>query len=78
MTADRERKTEPHECSCGARFELGYFDDRRGERATLPDELVDAACPACGKAKSLSLPAGAEKTLVAELADDGQEEGVGD
>jgi len=78
MAADRERKTEPRECSCGARFEVGYFDDRRDERAALPDELVAAACPACGKTKTLSLPAGAGKTLVAELADDGQDEGAGD
>jgi len=77
MAADRERKAEPHECSCGARFELAYFDDRRGERAALPDELVDAACPACGKVRSLSLPAGAAKTLVAELSDHDPEEGEG-
>jgi hypothetical protein len=79
MRAGRERKRDPHHCAdCGADFEVEYFDDRRaGERVALPPVLVDVSCPGCGKAKSLSLPAGAERTLVVELDEGETEEGGG-
>lgn len=80
MPLERERKAEPHRCSCGAHFEVLYLDDRQDERAALPAEEAEAACPACGQRKSLSLPAGASRTLRVELAADvlADEEGAGD
>jgi predicted RNA-binding Zn-ribbon protein involved in translation (DUF1610 family) len=67
-TEARARKSEPHRCpECGAVFEVTYFDDRRGVRAQLPMTTTEAACPACGRSRSVALPAGAERTLAVEL-----------
>lgn len=79
MTAARERKRDPHHCAeCGADFDVEYFDDRRaGDRVSLPPVLVDVACPACGKTRSVSLPAGAERTVVVELDEGEADEGGG-
>ena len=78
MTPARERKRDPHQCvDCGADFEVEYFDDRTGERATLPPVPIDVSCPRCGKTRSVSLPAGSERTLVVELVAGEVEEGGG-
>lgn len=70
MHAPRSRKSDPHHCpSCGASFEVTYFDDRTGERALLPMASLDVPCPLCGRMRSVSLPAGAERTLGVELID---------
>ena len=66
----RARKTEPHRCpECGAAFDVSYFDDRTGERSQLPLTTTEAACPACGRTRSVALPAGSERTLAVELRD---------
>ena len=73
----RERKRDPHTCAgCGARFDVAYFDDR-ADSAPL---LHDVGCPSCGKAKSISLPQGSERTLLVELDETGGdvEDGGGD
>jgi hypothetical protein len=68
MAATRRPKSDPHRCpACDASFEVTYFDDRTGERAHLPMASVDVACPACGRMRSLSLPAGAESTIRVDL-----------
>jgi hypothetical protein len=79
MTAARERKREPHHCAdCGADFEVEYFDDRRaGERAAAPPVLVEVSCPRCRKPKSVSIPAGSERTLVVEVDEGEADEGGG-
>ena len=70
MSATRARKSDPHRCpDCAAAFEVTYFDDRVGDRAHLPMAEAEAACPSCGHAISLSLPAGAERTLRMELSE---------
>ena len=67
-TDARARKSEPHRCpACGAAFDVTYFDDRTGVRSLLPMTTTEAACPACGRARSVALPAGAESTLAVEL-----------
>jgi hypothetical protein len=64
MDQVRERKRDPHRClGCAAGFEVAYFDDRADERAALHEVLVDVPCPGCGRTKSVSVPAGAERTL---------------
>ncbi len=69
-TEPRARKSEPHRCpECGAAFEVTYFDDRSGVRAQLPMTTTEAACPACGRKRSVALPAGAERTVAVELHD---------
>jgi hypothetical protein len=78
MSAARERKRNPHHCNdCGADFEVEYFDDRTGERASAPPVLVEVSCPRCGKTRSVSLPAGAERTLAVALVVGETEEGGG-
>jgi hypothetical protein len=79
MTATRERKRDPHRCAtCSTLFEVTYFDDRASDRTTLPALPVDVACPQCGRAKSIMVPAGAERTIVVERDEDGEaEEGGG-
>jgi DNA-directed RNA polymerase subunit RPC12/RpoP len=78
MTTARERKRDPHHCAdCGADFDVEYFDDRTGDRATAPPVAMDVACPACGKPKTVSLPAGAERTLLVELDEGEADEGGG-
>jgi len=78
MPEPRVRKGDPHRCSaCGAGFEVTYFDDRVGERALLPMSIARAACPACGHTRSVSLPAGAERTLKVELSVGSVDEGGG-
>ena len=73
MPAIRERKRDPHRCAgCGTAFEVTYFDDRASDRTTLPPLPVDVACPVCGRAKSLTVPAGSERTIVVER-DDGED-----
>jgi hypothetical protein len=68
VTATRARKSNPHRCpECDAAFEVSYFDDRTDDRAQLPMATAEAACPACGHARAVSLPAGAEHTLLVEL-----------
>jgi DNA-directed RNA polymerase subunit RPC12/RpoP len=70
MAEARARKSDPHRCpECGVGFEVTYFDDRVGERALLPMTIARAACPACGHRRSVSLPAGAERTLQVELSE---------
>jgi len=67
-TGTRARKSEPHRCpECSAAFDVTYFDDRTGVRAQLPMTTTEAACPACGRARSVALPHGAERTLAVEL-----------
>lgn len=76
-TAVRDRKRDPYTCAaCGARFEVTYFDDRAESVPTLHD----VGCPQCGRAKSITLPVAAERTLQVELDDSGAEadEGAGD
>jgi hypothetical protein len=74
----RERKRDPHRClACKARFEITYFDDRGDERDALPALPVEVACPRCGRTKSVSLPAGAERTLEVELEVGEIDEGAG-
>jgi DNA-directed RNA polymerase subunit RPC12/RpoP len=66
----RVRKSDPHRCpECAAAFEVSYFDDRSDARAELPMATAEATCPACGHARPVSLPAGAERTLLVELSD---------
>ena len=75
----RARKSEPHRCpECGATFDVTYYDDRTGPRSQLPMTTTRAACPACGHARSVALPAGAEHLLAVELREDGEaDEGGG-
>ena len=55
----RERKRDPYTCAgCGARFDVAYYDDR----ADSAPSLHDVGCPSCGRAKSISLPLGSERT----------------
>jgi hypothetical protein len=66
----RARKSEPHRCpACGAAFDVTYFDDRSGPRAQLPMITAEAACPDCGRTRSVALPAGSERTLAVEPLD---------
>ena len=70
MQTPRSRKSDPHRClACGASFEVTYVDDRAGERALLPMAGVDVACPHCGRVRSVSVPAGADRTLTVELVE---------
>lgn len=70
MPEARVRKSDPHRCpECDAVFEVSYLDDREGERALQPMTSTRAACPACGHARSISLPAGAERTLRVERSE---------
>ena len=69
-TDARARKSEPHRCpDCGAAFDVTYFDDRTGVRSQLPMTTTEAACPVCGRTRSVALPAGADSTLAVELRD---------
>jgi hypothetical protein len=79
MLTIRERKRDPHRCvDCEASFDVLYFDDRAGARALLPPVAVTVACPSCGKKKGVTLPAGADLTLVVELDEMGHvDEGGG-
>ena len=78
MPEPRVRKSDPHRCpACGVGFEVTYFDDRVGERALLPMTIARLACPACGYSRSVSLPAGAERTVRVELSDGAADEGGG-
>ena len=78
MTASRERKRDPHHClDCGVDFDVEYYDDRKADRATAAPVLVDVPCPRCGKPRSVSLPAGSERTLVVEQDEGEAEEGGG-
>ena len=70
MQTPRSRKSDPHHCPhCDTSFEVTYIDDRAGERALLPMASLDVACPICGRMRSVSLPAGAERTLEVELSE---------
>jgi DNA-directed RNA polymerase subunit RPC12/RpoP len=77
--APRERKRDPHHCAgCGADFEVAYYDDRRASpRAAAPPVLTDVRCPRCGSPRSVSVPAGAERTLMVELDEGEADEGGG-
>jgi len=78
MSATRERKRDPHHCvECGADFEVAYYDDRTDERTALPQVTAQAPCPGCGKPATVSLPAGAERTLLVERAEGDADEGGG-
>ena len=67
MQDPRVRKSDPHRCpKCKAGFDITYFDDRIGERSLLPMTIAKAACPACGHSRTISLPAGSERTLQIE------------
>jgi len=76
----RERQRNPHRCpECSASFEVAYFDDRKDERAALPEVLAEVACPRCGRSRSVALPSGAERTLEVEIDEIGEpDEGAGD
>ncbi|HEY7412031.1 MAG TPA: hypothetical protein VII13_14885 [Vicinamibacteria bacterium] len=77
-TPTRERRRDPHRCkACGTAFEVTYFDDRRDARSELPPVLADVPCPRCGKTKSVTVPAGAERTLVIEPGGEVSETGGG-
>jgi hypothetical protein len=80
MQEPRVRKKDPHTCpKCSTAFDVSYFDDRIGERSLLPLAIAKASCPSCGHSRTISLPAGAERTLVVEPSDGGQDdEGGGD
>jgi len=70
MPEARVRKSDPHRCpECDAAFEVSYLDDRVGDRAQQPMTVARAACPACGHARSIPLPAGAERTLQVERSE---------
>jgi len=78
-TDARARKSEPHRCpDCGAAFDVTYFDDRTGVRSQLPMTTTEAACPVCGRTRSVALPAGAASTrddtdtLVRQRSRDGE------
>lgn len=78
MPEPRVRKSDPHRCpACGVGFEVTYLDDRVGERALLPMTIARLACPACGCSRSVSLPAGAERSVRVELSDEAADEGGG-
>jgi hypothetical protein len=79
MTAPRERKRDPHHCAeCGADFGVEYYDDRRAApRAAAPPVVTEVACPGCGRPRSVSVPAGAERTVVVELDEGEADEGGG-
>lgn len=79
MSPERERKVDPHHCGdCGAEFEVEYFDDRKaGPRAAAAPVLAVVPCPRCGRPRSVSVPAGAERTLVVELEEGEPDEGGG-
>ena len=78
METSRERMRDPHRClGCETGFGVAYFDDRTGDRALLPTVIVEVACPACGRKKGVSLPAGAERTLEVELDEIEADEGMG-
>ena len=79
MTALRERKRDPHHCAaCGADFGVEYYDDRRaGPRAAAPPVVIEVACPGCGGRRSMSVPVGAERTVVVELDEGEADEGGG-
>ena len=55
---------------------MAYYDDR----ADSAPSLHDVGCPSCGRAKSISLPLGSERTLLVELDETGGdvEDGGGD
>jgi hypothetical protein len=73
---ERDRKRDPHQCAaCGVRFEVTYLDDRRGSREA--SGLVEVPCPRCGKLRSVTLPVGAEKTLLVEINETEADEGGG-
>jgi len=73
----RQRKSDPHQCAgCGTRFEVTYFDDRRGSR-DVGSALVEIPCPTCRKPRSMALPIGAEKTVVVEVDEAEPDEGGG-
>jgi hypothetical protein len=69
MQEPRVRKRDPHRCpKCSAAFDVTYFDDRVGERSLLPMTIAKAACPSCGHSRTVSMPAGSDRTLVIELS----------
>jgi hypothetical protein len=73
----RERKRDPHQCgACGTRFDVTYFDDRRGSR-DLGSALVEVPCPTCGRLRSIALPVGTEKTMIVEVDEAEADEGGG-
>jgi hypothetical protein len=57
------------------RFDVTYLDDRRGSREG--SGLVEVPCPRCGKPRSVTLPAGSEKTLLVEINETEADEGGG-
>jgi len=64
LTKPRARRNEQHCCtSCGARFEVGHYGDPLETTVQL-----EVRCPRCQKAHSVSVPRGAEKDLLVELA----------
>ena len=68
MQEPRVRKRDTHRCPmCQAGFDVSYFDDRVGERSLLPVTIAKAVCPACGHGRTVSLPAGSERTMLVEL-----------
>jgi hypothetical protein len=75
--SERERRHAPHQCAaCGTRFDVSYFDDRRGPR-DLGSALIEIPCPACGKPRSVAMPVGAEKTVSVEIDEAEADEGGG-
>ncbi|HEY3119427.1 MAG TPA: hypothetical protein VGL15_02310 [Vicinamibacteria bacterium] len=70
----RERKRAPHLCgACGSRFEVCYFDDRQDDMQEPTGSLIEVHCPHCGKPKTVSVPRGAERTVLIEPVDEDAE-----
>ena len=79
LNADRERKRNPYRCECGSAFDVCYFDDRRDPLRDREAVTVQVSCPSCGRAKTLCVPEGADRTVIVEAspsAADDFEEGV--
>ena len=77
--AERERKRSPHRCHCGAAFDVCYLDDRRDPSRDGDPVTVEVSCPDCGLPKTVSVPVGADRTLVVEtsaLAAEDYDDGV--
>jgi hypothetical protein len=72
--AERERKRSPHRCDCGEAFEVCYFDDRRDPSRDGDPVTVEVSCPHCGRAKTLAVPAGSERTVVVEAVPAGHDD----
>jgi hypothetical protein len=63
----RERKRAPHLCAgCGSRYDVCYYDDRQDDMQEPTGSMIEVHCPHCSKPKTVSVPRGAERTVVIE------------